>query len=83
MGNLSHTIFNLKGLGRFLIRPFKFLNKQKRMEKLVDRFKDRRDDRGIMIRNELEKRLQQFENAQLLVEDFNTYLKKRMFKAER
>lgn len=83
MGSISYTIFNLMGLGRFLIRPFKFFNKKKRVEKLVDKFKDRRDDRGIMIRNELQKRLQQFENAQSLVEDFNTYLRKRMFKAER
>lgn len=83
MGSLSYTIFTLGGLGRFMIRPFKFFGKKQRMLKLVERFSGRRDNRGIMIKNELEKRYQQFEDASPKVEEFNIYKRKRMFKSER
>lgn len=83
MGTLSYTIFCLAGLGRFLIRPFKFYNKQERIKKLVERFQDRRDNRGIMIRKALEFRYQQFEAAKEKVDIYNQYKRKRMFKNER
>lgn len=83
MGALSYTIFCLTGLGRFIIRPLKFYVKFKKMEKLVERFRDRRDNRGIMIRKELELRLQQFQEAKEKVDQFNIYKRKRMFKNER
>lgn len=83
MGLLSATIFGLAGLGRWVIRPFKFYKKQKKMQELVERFQDRRDNRGIMIRKALEIRARQFEEAREKVDQYNSYKRKRMFKSER
>ena len=80
MFNISHVIYNIHGLGRFILRPLKFYKKKKNLQKLIEKFSDRRDDRGIMIRNELIKRYDYFENATPTVDAFNDHIKKKMFK---
>lgn len=80
MFDITHVIYNIHGLGRFILRPLKFYSKKKNLKKLLDKFADRRDNRGIMIRNELIKRYESFEKATLEVDFFNEHIKKRMFK---
>lgn len=83
MSVLSYMIFCLGGLGRFIIRPLKFFKKQEKMLALVERFKDRRDDRGLMIHRELLLRYEQFLAARPKAEEYNIYKRKQMFKNER
>lgn len=80
MFTVSHVIYNIHGLGRFILRPLKFYKKKKNLKILIEKFSNRRDDRGIMIRNELLKRYSDFENITITVDDFNNHIKRKMFK---
>ena len=80
MFSVSYVVFYLSGLGRFIIRPIKFRAKRKKLNDLVEKFAERRDDRGIMIRNELEKRLFEYDQASPDVESLFEYNQKRMYK---
>lgn len=80
MFSVSYVVFYLSGLGRFIVRPIKFRAKRKKLKDLVEKFSDRRDDRGIMIRNELEKRLFEYDQASSDVENLFEYNQKRMYK---
>lgn len=80
MGNLEFLNFNLVGLGNFLIRPLKFFRKQNKMLELVEKFVDRRDDRGLMIRRNLELRYSQFLATRPKVDNYNKEKLKKMYK---
>lgn len=80
MGKLSSVLFCLRGLGRFVIRPLKFFRKQEKMMELVERFGARRDDRGLMIKRELLKRYDQFQEVRPVVEEYNEKKRKKIFK---
>lgn len=73
MYDLSHVIFNDTGLGRFIIKPIPFFKRELLLMDLVEKFKDRKDDRGIMIRKELEKRLENFKKLKSEVEVLHDY----------
>ncbi len=79
MYSLSHVIFNISGLGRFIIRPFKFWKREKGLGKLIEAFKERRDNRGIVIKNELEKRHQEMVAITPEVQKLYNYKKKQMY----
>lgn len=78
MYSFSHVIYTLSGLGRLIIRPFKFWRRVKGMDKLLADFKDRRDNRGIMIRKELEKRQQQMSDIAPEVQKLFEHTKQKM-----
>lgn len=80
MGDLSFLKFTFIGLGTFLIRPLKFFKKQAKMLSLVERFAERRDDRGLMIKRNLELRYLQFLAAQPVVETYNKQKLKKMYR---
>lgn len=80
MFKISHVIFYLSGLGRLVVRPLKFYRKKERMKNLLERFDTRKDDRGLMIKRELNQRCEYFENATKDVDDFNLYIRQRMYK---
>lgn len=73
MYKLSNVVFYLHGLGRFLIRPLNFWKRKDKLEQLVEQFSSRRDERGIMIRKELEERYKYMEDLYLDVKEFNDY----------
>lgn len=73
MHNLQYVIFYLHGLGRILIRPLKFWRRKERLKETLDSFATRRDDRGIMIRKELELRYSNMENLDPYVKEYNDY----------
>ncbi len=73
MYDLSHVIFNNTGLGRFIIKPIPFFKRELLLMDLVEKFKDRGDERGIMIRKELEKRLENFQKLKPEVEVLHDY----------
>ena len=62
MFQLSGSIVNIYGLGRFILKPFEFSARHKVLKALSNKFKSRRDDRGIVIRKEIENRLASFDN---------------------
>ncbi len=80
MFSISYVLFYLSGLGKFIIKPLSFYSKKKKLKQLVDKFEHRRDDRGIMIKNELNKRMQYFDDATIDVDNLNDYIRKRMYK---
>lgn len=85
MHNLTHVVFNIHGLGRFLIRPLKFWSREAAMKKLIERFAERRDNRGLMIRKELETRYEQMQVLKPEVQklfDFYDKTKKNMEESE-
>jgi hypothetical protein len=59
MHTISYIIFTITGLGRFVIRPKKFWKRKERLEKLISDFRARRDNRGLMINREIDKRYQE------------------------
>ena len=73
MYDISHVIFNNTGLGRFIIKPIPFFKRELLLMDLVEKFRDRKDDRGIMIRKELEKRLADFQKIKPEVEVLHDY----------
>lgn len=73
MFDLSHTIFNNSGLGRFIIKPIPYFKRELFLMDLVEEFKDRKDNRGIMIRLELERRLENFKKLKDEVEILHDY----------
>lgn len=73
MYELNFPIINNTGLGRFIIKPIPFYKRELLLMDLVDKFKDRSDDRGIMIRKELEKRLENFQKIKPEVEILQDY----------
>lgn len=79
MHTFSYIIFIFGGLGRFIIRPFKFWKREKSLERLVNDFESRRDNRGIMIRKELEERYQCMQNAKEEVQKYYELRKLRMY----
>lgn len=79
MHSLSYVIFNISGLGRFIIRPFKFWNKKKMREVLLADFDSRRDNRGIMIRKSLEERYQQMLDIEPEVQKLFEYKQQQMY----
>lgn len=79
MFDLSHTIFNNSGLGRFIIKPIPFYKRELLLMDLVEKFKERGDDRGIMIRKELERRLENFQKLKPEVERLQDYIIKQRY----
>lgn len=79
MFDLSHTIFNNSGLGRFIIKPIPFYKRELLLMDLVEKFKERGDDRGIMIRKELERRLENFQKLKPEVEFLQDYIIKQRY----
>lgn len=79
MFDLSHVIINNSGLGRFIIKPIPFLKRELLLMDLVEKFNDRGDDRGIMIRKELERRLENFQKIKPEVENLQDYIIKQRY----
>jgi hypothetical protein len=79
MYEYSHVEFIIHGLGRFLIRPLKFFKRESTVIDLINRFDSRRDNRGIMIKKELEQRFDKMRNikseVQKLYEQHNAHKK--------
>jgi len=63
MFSIAAPIINFSGLGRFVIRPKIFYDRIKGLQYLIEKFSLRKDNRGIMIRKELESRLENFAAA--------------------
>lgn len=80
MFNLSYVIFNFSGLGRFVVRPITFSKRSWKLLTLIEKFKSRKDDRGIAIKIELEKRYSQFKALTPAVQDYFDYRQKQMYK---
>ena len=80
MFDISYVLFYLSGLGRFILKPLRFYRKKKRLKVLVDKFEERKDDRGLMIKRELIQRYAYFEKATTDVDDLDLYIRKRMYK---
>lgn len=80
MHGISHVIFTITGLGRFIIRPLKFWSRKKKLKILVDDFASRRDNRGLMINREVEIRYQQMETIEPEVQKLYDYKKKQMYR---
>lgn len=68
MHTLSYVVFFISGLGRFRLRPKKFFERLGKMKELINKFGDRRDNRGIVIRGQLQERMKEFEDIEEEVE---------------
>jgi hypothetical protein len=79
MHNLTHVVFSLTGLGRFILRPMKFWKRKVGLEKLLESFGERRDNRGITIRQEIKKRYDQMVTLEPEVDKLYQYRKQQMY----
>lgn len=82
MHNLEHVIFNVTGLGRFIIKPLSFFKRECKLFDLVHEYKTRKDNRGLMIRRELESRYERFRNIKPEVENYHDHVNNRKYGAK-
>jgi hypothetical protein len=79
MYNILYIIFNLTGLGRWIIRPAKFWQRKKALEEMLSEdFVERRDKRGVTIKAEIMKRHEQMEAIDPEVRKYYEYKKEKM-----
>lgn len=71
MAEVSHTHFNI-GFGKIVIKPLVFFRRELKLGDVLSEYKTRRDDRGIMIRLELQKRYDNLRRAKGMVEEFHS-----------
>ena len=79
MHSMSYVKFTLHGLGKFVIRPLKFWRRLNKLRTILGDFGVRRDNRGIMIRKELEIRAQQMEELGPEVQKYFEFRQKQMY----
>jgi len=70
MAEVSYTHFNL-GFGKIVIKPLIFFRRELRLGDILSEYTSRRDDRGIMIRMELQRRYDNFRRAKEMIEEFH------------